>query len=82
MIWRRVPEWPQRYTACTLSYTPCSVTQRPKDCLLTSWAGFLVPHERYHLETQVLQYPETDDADYFPCQITFRTLHKYNATWA
>ena len=38
--------------------------------LSTSWAGFLVPPERYPLETQVLQYPETD-ADYCHCLLNY-----------
>lgn len=70
MIWRRAPESPQRYTACTRSCTSCSATHWPKDCLLNSWAAFLVPLVRCHLETHVLQYSEIDAVDYFHCLST------------
>jgi hypothetical protein len=38
--------------------------------LLNSWAGFLVPLEWYHLETQALRYPETV-VDYFQCLLNY-----------
>jgi hypothetical protein len=80
MRWRRVPERPQRYTACMRSCTPCSTSQWPKECLLISWAGFLVPFGRLSSRDSGVTIPWNWCCRLLPLSVKLHSVHAVNTT--